>query len=304
MTGLALILILALLFAASLLLTIIFYRQKAQAISANRNLEVEIAELMRAREQVKKLNATLENQLREVNLKLAQSNAELLALNQELESMSYSISHDLRAPLRAISGFSTIVLEDAADKLPAESKADLERVRDASRQMSEMIEGIVQLARISSCTIHREPVDLSKLASEIIDRLRKAEPARQVDVAIIPGLTARGDRALLQKMLENILDNAWKFTSKRQDTRIELGIQNGQGHAQPVYFVRDNGAGFDPRYAGKLFSPFRRLHLEKDFSGLGIGLVTVQRIIQRHGGRIWAESEVDKGATFYFVLEP
>ncbi|HEV2990588.1 MAG TPA: ATP-binding protein [Candidatus Angelobacter sp.] len=302
--SLAVAVILAILLVASFLLAIVFHYRKTQAIAVNRKLEVEIANLIRAQEEVKKLNADLEHQLRDANLKLTQSNAALVALDQELESISYSISHDLRAPLRAISGFSTIVLEDAAEMLPAESKADLERIQDAGRRMAEMIDGMSQLARISSCVIHRESVDLSSLAGEIVGRFQALEPQRHVECVITPGLTAQGEPELLQKMLENLLDNAWKFTSKRADARIQFGSQNGSGDAQTIYFVRDNGAGFDPRYADKLFEPFRRLHLEKDFSGLGIGLPIAQRIIQRHGGRIWGEGEVDKGAIFYFTFTP
>ena len=302
--SLAVAIILAILLVASLVLAIVFHHRQTEAIAVNRKLEVEIAELIRAQEEVKKLNADLEHQLRDASLKLTQSNAALVALDQELESISYSISHDLRAPLRAISGFSTIVLEDAAEMLPAESKADLERIQDAGRRMAEMIDGMSQLARISSCVIHREPVDLSSLAGGIVGRFQALEPQRLMECVITPGLTTQGDPELLQKMLEHLLDNAWKFTSKREDARIEFGSQNGPGDAQTIYFVRDNGAGFDPRYADKLFEPFRRLHLEKDFSGLGIGLPIAQRIVQRHGGRIWGESEVDKGATFYFTFEP
>jgi signal transduction histidine kinase len=307
--GLLVFLILALLVAAALLLAMVAYRRRNQAVRANRKLEIEIAERIRAEEAVNKLNADLEQrvedrtqQLRDANLNLTLRNVELLSLNKELESFSYSVSHDLRAPLRAISGFSAIVLEDAADKLPAESKADLERIRDASRHMGEMIDGMLQLARTTRYVMQRERIDLSSLAQEIVARLRASEPERRMECSITPGLIAQGDRVLLQNMLENLLGNAWKFTSKRPDGRIELGVQNGP--SQTVYFVRDNGAGFDPRYADKLFGAFQRLHTEKEFAGTGIGLASVQRIVQRHGGRIWAESGVGKGATFYFVLEP
>jgi signal transduction histidine kinase len=309
MLGVAVILILVILLGVAVLLALAAHRRRRQAEKANRKLEIEISERIRAENEVKKLNTDLERrvaertrQLRDANMNLALRNTELLALNKELESFSYSVSHDLRAPLRAISGFSAIVLEDSGDKLDPEGKADLERIRAATLHMGEMIEGMLQLARTTRYEMHREKVDLSGLAREIISHLQASEPQRHVEFSIAPDLTVQGDRVLLQSMLENLLGNAWKFTSKRPDGRVVLGIQS-RG-PQPVYFVRDNGAGFDPRYADKLFGVFQRLHRDKDFAGTGIGLATVQRIIQRHGGRIWAESQVEKGATFYFALEP
>src|SRR5437762_4708747 len=202
--GLLVSLILALLLAAALLLAMVAHYRRSQAVKANRKVEIEIAERIRAEEEVNKLNADLEQrvadrtqQLREANLTLTLRNVELLALNKELESFSYSVSHDLRTPLRAISGFSAIVLEDAADKLPAESKADLERIRDASRRMGKMIDDLLQLARTTRYVMHRETVDLSRLAEEIVARLRASEPERHVECLITPGLTAHGDRVLL-----------------------------------------------------------------------------------------------------------
>jgi light-regulated signal transduction histidine kinase (bacteriophytochrome) len=307
--GVAIILILATLLGVTLLLALLAHRRRRQVEKANRKLEIEISDRIRAENEVNKLNADLERkvvertrQLRDANMNMALRNAELLALNKELESFSYSVSHDLRAPLRAISGFSAIVLEDSADKLDAEGKADLERIRAATLHMGEMIEGMLHLARTTRCEMHRERVDLSGLARGIVSRLQASEPQRHVEFSIAPDLTVQGDRVLLQSMLENLLGNAWKFTSKRPDGHVVLGIQSSG--SQPIYFVRDNGAGFDPRYADKLFGAFQRLHRDSEFSGTGIGLATVQRIIQRHGGRIWAESEVGKGATFYFALEP
>jgi signal transduction histidine kinase len=307
--GVAVILILAILLVVAVLLALAAQRRRRQAEKAKRKLEIEISERIRAENEVKKLNTDLEHrvaertrQLRDANMNMALRNTELLALNKELESFSYSVSHDLRAPLRAISGFSAIVLEDSADKLNPESKADLERIRAAALHMGEMIEGMLQLAQTTRYEMHREKIDLSGLARGIVSHLQASEPQRHVEFSIAPDLTVQGDRVLLQSMLENLLGNAWKFTSKRPDGRVVLGIQSGG--PQPIYFVRDNGAGFDPRYADKLFGVFQRLHRDKDFAGTGIGLATVQRIIQRHGGRIWAESEVEKGATFYFALEP
>jgi signal transduction histidine kinase len=306
--AIAVILILAILLAIAVLLALVAHRRRRQAEEANRKLEIEISDRMRAENEANKLNAGLERkvaertqQLRDANINMALRDAEVLALNKELESFSYAVSHDLRAPLRAISGFSAIVFEDSADKLGPEAKADLQRIREAARNMGEMIDGMLHLARTTRYEMHREQVDLSALAREIVSRLQGSDAQRHVECSIAPGMTVQGDRVLLQTVLENLLGNAWKFTSKRPDSRVEVGVQSG---LHPVYFVRDNGAGFDPRYAEKLFGAFQRLHRERDFSGTGIGLAIVQRIIQRHGGRIWAESEVEKGATFYFALEP
>jgi len=227
---------------------------------------------------------------------------QLQTANQELESFSYSVSHDLRAPLRAIDGFSRIVLEDNAGQLDAEARANLERVRAASQRMGQLIDDLLQLSRHTRSEMRRAPVDLSALARALADELQKTEPARRVEFVVEPDLVAEADAGLMQVVLENLLGNALKFTGKQAAAKIEFGRTTHEG--VPAFFVRDNGVGFDMTYADKLFGAFQRLHSPADFPGTGIGLATVQRIIHRHGGRVWAESEVGRGATFYFSLPP
>ncbi|HMQ56174.1 MAG TPA: PAS domain S-box protein, partial [Anaerolineae bacterium] len=231
---------------------------------------------------------------------LRKTQTELQAANKELEAFSYSVSHDLRAPLRAIDGFSQALLEDYTAQLDAEGQRYLQRVRAASQRMAELIDDLLTLSRIARSEMHREAVNLSELAQAVIETLGQAEPERAVEVVIAPGLVVWADARLLRAALENLLGNAWKFTARQPQARIELGRMTQTD--QTVYFVRDNGAGFDMAYADKLFGAFQRLHSPADFAGSGIGLATVQRIIHRHGGRIWAEGEVDHGATFYFTL--
>ena len=228
-------------------------------------------------------------------------NTELVAVNKELEAFSYSVSHDLRAPLRAIDGFSLALLEDCQDRLGREERARLQRVRAAAARMGQLIDDMLQLARTARCEMIPQTVDLSHLAQEIAFQLQKSEPKRQASFVIAPGLTVEGDRGLLRIVLENLLANAWKFTSRQPDARVELGSHRHD--TQEVYFVRDNGVGFDMRYVDKLFGAFQRLHDVTEFPGTGVGLATVQRIIHRHGGRVWAEGMVGQGATFYFILE-
>jgi light-regulated signal transduction histidine kinase (bacteriophytochrome) len=206
----------------------------------------------------------------------------------------------LRAPLRAINGFSQIVLEDGTGRLDAEGRSNLERVRAASQRMGQLIDDLLQLSRHTRSEMHRKPVDLSALANAVVADLQKAEPERRVEFVIEPHLVAEADAILMRAVLENLLDNAWKFTSKQSAAKIEFGRTTHGGI--PAFFVRDNGAGFDMAYAGKLFGAFQRLHRPAEFSGTGIGLATVQRIVHRHGGRVWAESTPDHGSTFSFTL--
>ncbi len=228
-------------------------------------------------------------------------NAQLQAANKELEAFSYSVSHDLRAPLRHIDGFSQILLEDYAEKLDDEGRCHLQQVREASQQMAQLIDDMLKLSRVTRAEMRREPVNLSRMAEAAVEELKKAQPDRAVDFVIEKELTAEGDPRLLRVVLDNLLGNAWKYTGKRSRARIEFGRTNHDDRA--AYFVRDNGAGFDMAYAGKLFGAFQRLHSANEFEGTGIGLATVQRIIHRHGGHVWAEGAVEKGATFYFTLE-
>jgi PAS domain S-box-containing protein len=239
-------------------------------------------------------------QIRELNERLGRDNAELAAVNEELEAFSYSVSHDLRAPLRAIDGFSQALIEDYADKLDAGGRDYASRVRNAAQRMGHLIDDLLKLARVTRAELAISDVDLSALAREIADALAKGEPGRQASFEIAPGLGARGDQRLLRIALENLLGNAWKFSAGARPARIEVG-QVPDGEARP-FFVRDNGAGFDMTYAGKLFGAFQRLHDAREFPGTGIGLATVQRIVHKHGGRVWAESAPGRGATFYFTL--
>jgi PAS domain S-box-containing protein len=220
--------------------------------------------------------------------------------NRELEAFSYSVAHDLRAPLRSIDGFSQALLEDCADRLDAEGQKYLQLVRESAQHMAHLIDHLLALSQVSRSELQPSDVDLSRLAQLILERLQATEPGRRVDWVVQEGVVGAGDPNLLRAVLENLLGNAWKFTARRSAARIEFGAQP---IGRPVvFFVRDNGAGFDMAYAGKLFGVFQRLHSAGEFEGTGIGLATVQRIIQRHGGRVWAESEIDRGSTFYFTL--
>jgi len=231
---------------------------------------------------------------------LKRKTVQLEALNKELESFSYSVSHDLRAPLRSIDGFSKALLDDYAEILDDEGKHYLNRVRKATQRMAELIDELLALSRVTRSEMRREKIDLSEIAQEISLELQESQPKRLVDFIIEPGLVADGDSRLLRAVLENLLINAWKFTGKKHKAQIEFGV-TWKG-VNRVFFVQDNGAGFNMEYSNKLFGAFQRLHSPDEFPGIGVGLATVKRIINRHGGRVWAEGEVDKGATFYFTL--
>jgi len=225
---------------------------------------------------------------------------EMEAANKELEMFAYSVSHDLRAPLRSIDGFSQAFLEDYGDKVDEEGKDYLLRIRTASQRMSSLINDILQLSRLGRSEIRRKETDLSALAQDIAKGFKEAEPDRTVEFVIAKGITAYADQNLMRVVLENLIGNAWKFTQKHAHARIEFGQTDING--VPTYFIRDDGAGFDMKYADRLFAPFQRLHSEADFTGTGVGLASVQRIIHRHGGTIWVESAIEKGTTFYFTL--
>jgi PAS domain S-box-containing protein len=222
------------------------------------------------------------------------------AANRELEAFSYSVAHDLRAPLRAIDGFSQVLLEDHGATLDAPARELLQRVRRGAQHMGQLIDGLLGLGRLTRAELRSEPVDLSALALAAAERLRASQRGRVVEFAIGDGIVDSGDRALLGAVLDNLLGNAWKFTRNQARARIEFGSTTEQG--RPVYFVRDNGAGFDMAFASKLFGVFQRFHTASEFEGTGIGLATVQRIVQHHGGRVWAEAKVGAGACFYFTL--
>lgn len=226
--------------------------------------------------------------------------AELRSVNKELEAFSYSVSHDLRAPLRAIDGFAAALQTSLADKFNAKDLADFTRIRSAAQNMATLIEDLLCLSRMSRVEMNMGIVDISALAADSVRKHKEGDPQRKVDIRIADGLSARADPGLLAIAVDNLLSNAWKYTLKTPNPSVTMGVEYQAG--ETVYFVRDNGAGFDPRYASKLFGPFQRLHGNDEFPGSGIGLATVARIINRHGGRIWAEGSVGEGATFYFTL--
>jgi len=232
---------------------------------------------------------------------LREQSALLEATNRELEEFAHSVSHDLRTPLHGIDGFSKALLEDCSDQLDETGKDYLRRVRGGVERMESLIENLLRLSRLNRTEMHLQRLDLGELARKCLGDLREAEPERSVEFVVKPqSLEAYGDRALLEIAVNNLLSNAWKFTSRHTAARIEVGTTQHKG--RPVYFVRDDGAGFDMAFAKKLFGPFQRLHDTKSFPGIGIGLAIVMRIIARHGGQLWAESEVEKGATFFFTL--
>ncbi len=252
-----------------------------------------VTSLKTAREEMRILNEQLEQ-------RVIERTEQLVMVNRELEAFSYSVSHDLRAPLRGIDGFSQALLEDYDNTLDDSGKAMLNRVRAASQRMAQLINDLLNLSRVTRHEMRIEPVDLSLLAHSIAHDLQHAHPERQAVFSIMEGLSTHGDPRLLRIALENLFNNAWKFTSKYTHADIQLGMYHDSGEA--IFFVRDNGAGFDMTYAGKLFSPFQRLHTATEFEGTGIGLATVQRIIHRHGGRIWVQAAIGQGASFYFTL--
>ena len=240
------------------------------------------------------------NERKKIESKLEDHTRELAAHVNELESYSYSIAHDLRAPVRSITSFSQILLEDLANKLEPQNKDALQRVISAGKYMAELIDDILALARITRDSIQFSPLQLSGMAECSIEQLRESQPGRQCEVTIEPDLAADGDRRLVQLLLDNLLGNAWKYTGKNPNAHIEFGTVPD---SKQIFYVRDNGVGFDMQFASKLFQPFQRLHTREEFEGTGVGLATVQRIINRHGGKIWVESELNKGTTFYFTLK-
>lgn len=236
----------------------------------------------------------------EMEQRVQERTTQLAATNRELEAFAYSVAHDLRAPLRSIDGFSLALLEDCAGKLDSDGKDYLGRVRTATQRMSVLIDDLLNLSRVARSEMQKERLNLSVVARSVAAELQKGEPDRQVEFVIDENLFANGDLRLLRVAIENLLGNAWKYTARHSRARIEFGRSGHEGRT--VYFVRDDGAGFDPQYADRLFGAFQRLHSNSEFPGTGIGLATVQRIICRHGGEIWAEAAVEKGATFFFTL--
>ncbi len=242
----------------------------------------------------------VEEHLRASEKHLKLQTEELQSMNKELESFSYSVSHDLRAPLRGIEGFSELILANYKDRLDSEGQGYFDRICAAAKRMGILIDEILNLSRITRSTLEIKEVDLTSLTREVIKEVRKTDPARQINWVVQDSLKVRGDPALLNVVMTNLISNAWKFTGKKVEARVEIGKIDQAG--ETVYFVRDNGAGFDMAYQSKLFQAFQRLHTPKEFPGTGIGLASVQRVIRRHGGRVWAQGVVGEGATFYFTL--
>jgi signal transduction histidine kinase/FixJ family two-component response regulator len=243
----------------------------------------------------------LERRVQERTEQLHQRSAELERLNHELEAFSYSVAHDLRSPLISIDGFSQLLLENVAAPFDRSRQDQLERISGAARRMHSLIDDLLSLSKIVRAPMRRVTVDLSAMAREVAAHVRERERTRKLDLVIAEGVTAQGDPGLLRVVFENLLGNAWKFSSKREVTHIEFGVRT-EADGRVVYFVKDNGAGFDSTRAKKLFTPFQRMHTQEDFKGTGIGLATVRRVIHRHGGEIWADAQVDQGATFSFSL--
>jgi PAS domain S-box-containing protein len=290
-----------------------FYMQRRKALENGTNqtgdLQMQKAdgtpfyaqiESLKAGEEKLRLAVMDVTERRQAEELLAKQKTQLEEAYREMEAFSYSISHDLKAPLRTLNGFSQIILEDYDDKLDAKGKEHLIYIKEASQLMARLIDDLLNLSRISQTGLNLDKVNLSELAKSIADRIKATQPERRAEFIIAPQLVVDGDRNLLQILLRNLLENSWKFSGKVDQARIEVGkdIQDGK----PFYFVKDNGVGFDMKYADKLFSPFRRLHTKGEFPGDGIGLALSQRIIRRHGGKIWAKGVVGKGATFYFTL--
>ncbi len=268
-------------------------RNKDDEIVGMFGISRNITERKKTEERIQGLNLELEQ-------RVSERTSQLLTSNKELESFAYSVSHDLRAPLRAIDGFSQLVMQDYHDKLDDEGKIFLSRIRSGAQQMARLIDDILNLSRVTRAEMNLQPVSLTHIAHDVIRNLRAEEPERKVEFQILPDVIVAGDPIMLQSVMENLLRNAWKFTGKHSSARIEFGFRETEG--RKVYFVKDDGAGFDMKYAEKLFGPFQRLHASSEFPGTGVGLATVQRIISRHGGKVWATGESEKGATFFFTI--
>lgn len=303
-------------------------KRMADLKQANRALEHEIEERKKAELELQQVNRTLEERVAERTALLAAANGQLQeevqrsrqaqneiallndvlvrrtesleGLNRELEAFSSAVTHDLQAPLRSIIGYAGIVREECENAVDGSVLEYIGRIERSVNRMNELIEALRDLSQASSAALHPDTVNLSTIVREIISALQEADSERRVTFVIADGVTAEADRPLITSVIDNLLNNAWKYSRRNETARIEFGaLEKDQEH---VYFVRDNGAGFDMKYASKLFTPFQRLHRQDEFEGTGVGLATVQRIIHRHGGRIWAEAKVAEGATFYFTL--
>lgn len=300
-------------FKESVVTPIVELSQVARAVSQGKNYSVraaptkeqdEVALLVNAFNEMLTQIQARDNALRkahdELERRVEDRTRELVVANRELEAFSYSVSHDLRGPVDAVNGFAYVLGREYAAKLDEKGKELIERIRSSGKRMMQLIDDLLNLSRVTSGAMQRETVNLSEIVQNISRDLQRSAPERSAEFVIADAGGAQGDPQLLRVLLENLLRNAWKYTSHQPATRIEFGVQNTS--TKRIYFVRDNGVGFDPRSAGRLFQPFQRLHSSAEFPGSGVGLATVQRIVRRHAGEVWAESEVDKGATFYFYL--
>jgi len=270
--------------------TALLARQSALLEQRNTELQLAIQRSRQAEEEIKALNRHLERQLEELN-----------EVNRELETFSYSVSHDLRGPLSRMGGFSRALMDFHSDQLDEEGRIFLRRIDNSARRMCDLVEDLLNFSRLTRVELKEEDLDLSALVSTLAAEIAARDPGRIADFEIMPGLRGCGDPNLMRAALANLLENSWKFTRKHATARIEFGVAAVNG-ARPAYYVRDDGAGFDMRDSARLFNPFQRLHKDSEFEGTGIGLATVERIIRRHGGRIWAEGEIERGAAFYFTL--
>jgi len=259
----------------------------------------ERLERVRLVEALAQTNGQLEGKVREVTERTQQ----LEAANRELEAFSYTISHDLRAPLRAVSGFTSILFEEYADAMPAEARGYLKRVKDSGDHMGQLVDDLLAFSRLGRQAVRTQRVNMRSIVDRALQELSPALDGRQVEVVIGELPDAACDAALVEQVFVNLLSNAFKYSRRREHARVEVGVLEANPIEGPTYFVRDNGAGFDMEYAGKLFGVFQRMHRSEDFEGTGVGLAIVQRIVERHGGRVWAEAKVDAGATFYFTLK-
>lgn len=273
-----------------------FYRQHNDRLI--RKLEDKLAQLESANQQISARKDELWQAKRELEQRVAERTAELTAINKELETFAYSVSHDLRAPLRVIDGFSLALVEDHVGNMDTQARNYIERIRAASQRMAALIDNLLELSQVTRRVLRYEPINMSTLVEEISTEIGQQEQEREIEFKIQPNLYARGDSVLLRIVLANLLQNAVKYTSQEQHALIEFGCREHEG--EMIFYVRDNGVGFDMRHAGKLFTAFQRLHSEKEFQGSGIGLSTVARIIHRHGGGVWTEAAPGEGATFYF----